>query len=511
MCSFGNENLNAFYVQKSRHYPNGNPKLILCTGDSILLSQCTSIIDGVEEHELFQQRNGKYFDDQAFEEAKICENHRTFFGKEFRGYAGKFKTCKYADHPKNSVQKPSRGVLFKNCKSLLKQQGILLPFGFQICLGCETKIPSAPPEVEGLYPKLPENKKVLALDTVRYEEEEDLSTNEFEDSGLHFDDPRDLDFQQKEEEEEEDSSDDEESTEQAMKELKEDMRKLMKRILKCSDKENKLPRAQKPFNALDQRSRGRMKLALAYTNAYSVSCMTTIENDYMDIWKYARDSGMMEHALGGSNVSTITETLIQAFNNTIPRADKIRILSAFVKQFPKYSMISKFQPPPRSTAEEGIIQDNDDDYNDVDEPLTQEESQTLPNIGICFNQKISRRLWRQAVIHYNSFNHAMAPIAPRKRAAWKLDPQVVELILDHVFSQGVTNNVAFGTYQMKDAQGAKMYVAKTIRESHNAVIVRQLQTLIMQNFPKKNEKGEDLVPPKRTLFKILALMPATGT
>ena len=102
-------------------------------------------------------------------------------------------------------------------------------------------------------------------------------------------------------------------------------------------------------------------------------------------------------------------------------------------------------------------------------------------------------------------------IAPRKRAVWRLDPQVVELILDHVFSQGVTNNVAFGTYRMKDSQGAKAYVAKTIRESHNAVIVRQLQTLIMQNFPRKNEKGEDLVPPKRTLFKILALMPATGT
>ena len=291
------------------------------------------------------------------------------------------------------------------------------------------------------------------------------------------------------------------------------MRDVMRNILRSKGIENKIPLAKKPFSSLDRKTKGRMKRAIAYTNAYSISCMTTMQNDLINVWKYTEDSGIMEQVLGASTVSSIAETLINSFNNAIPRAEKIRILSAFVPQFPKYSMISKFQPPPNSTAKVGSSRDVDgeDDYLDEEEPLTQEESNSVPALQVCFNQKVSRRLWRQAVIHYKSYNHALGPIAPRKRSVWRVDPQVVELILDHVFSQGVTNNVAFGTYRMTDSQGAKAYVAKTIRESHNAVIVRQLQTLIMQNFPRKNAKGEDLVPPKRTLFKILALMPATGT
>ena len=98
--------------------------------------------------------------------------------------------------------------------------------------------------------------------------------------------------------------------------------------------------------------------------------------------------------------------------------------------------------------------------------------------------------------------YAMAPIEGKKRSVWRINPQIVELILDYVLSQGITNNVAFGTYRINDPNGTKTYVARTIREVHNAELVRQLKSIIVEN---------GFTPPSSsTLFKILALLPATG-
>ena len=53
--------------------------------------------------------------------------------------------------------------------------------------------------------------------------------------------------------------------------------------------------------------------------------------------------------------------------------------------------------------------------------------------------------------------------------------------------------MAFGTYAVKDENKDKKYIAKTIREIHNAELIRKLQAIIRENGLQE--------PSVRTLFR----------
>ena len=498
-CRFGKSHVHPFFSTCSA-------AKVDCSENSFTLSDLKEKLNGIELYKILQQTSGIIIEEDQLHVAKICESHYKFYGKKFdQDYAKKQRLCKYPEHFKLVSKKQGiplyQAVSFESSWRLLKEHKMFVPYKTQICLKCATDISS----------KLtnPIDPRTLDLNRMRKTKLELTRVDQGQQQQVLLPEPsdeveepvyvdNDPDYSQEAEEEEEENSDKTESEdegEDTMEAIKEDMRRLQRRIMKIQGLENKIPKSKVPFAGLSSRSKGRIKAIVAQTVKVGISVMTDLDEDILNVWKYCRDSGLIELCMGEEvMVCTMAEVLINAYNNAVNPQEKRRILSAFVPRFPKFAMIKKFNKPDIGPPTN----------QDEQEPLTQEEAKSVPQTEVRFKETITPYLWRQATIHYHTHHHAMAAIDAPIRYVWRVDPQIIELIMDYIFSSDITNNVAFGTYCMKGTDGTKYYVAKTIREAHNSEIVRQLQSLISEHVPASK------VPSPRTLFKILALMPATG-
>ena len=96
--------------------------------------------------------------------------------------------------------------------------------------------------------------------------------------------------------------------------------------------------------------------------------------------------------------------------------------------------------------------------------------------------------------------HILAAPIHAKRFCWKLSDTQVMLMFQYFSSAKAIQNVAYGTYQIKNVDGNKTLIAKVIRRQHNADLIRLIQSMLRDcNLPVLSES---------TLSKMLRLMPA---
>ena len=425
----------------------------MCSKDLVAFNKISSH----EERLLILQRSGK----GLVEVEKICDHHRNLFGFLFeRMFSDKLDSCIMNHQRKTKLQCKVSTYLSQR---LMERDGILLPAGLKICRGCYSKYneliteqedilagPSAPPHEDPIIEDLSDVDSEMAVS-----EGDDLEDNE---------DPE--------------GNNEERSS-----------RSLVKDLLMSKYPKLRLPLAKKKFATLPKTTKYRINQALAGLVITGLEAVTEME-DYLDIYQGFQESRTVEKYLSDDMVpSTVMKEIITAYNHAFEKQERIRILTLLVKDCKSYSVAAKYNPPHYS----------EEDYEDDEDAGNQDEHEQS---GPYFNPPLSYRLWRSAQLLYYTNNFAMCKKESTRRSVWRIDPQIIEMVCDHVLSDSVTNNVAFGTYAIKDNDGKKTYIAKTIREAHNAELVRQLQALIREN---------GFVPPGvSTLHRILSFIPATG-
>lgn len=364
-----------------------------CSGEFKNLMDFSDEIKGIVGWKVIQQRSG------IFINGEICPGHIQFYGSGFeRAFAGKQNNCKFPNCGRSIKEIPKANTLvlsYDISRELLANHHMFLPFGIKVCPTCANWIsenkdqPTDPPTYEEVESNIAEP---LGLDMLRPDHAPSLGD---EDSDVDFD------FEGQEHLVEVEEEDLEYQDEEELKELKNAMRNIMKRLLKDQGiQDTRIPRAKVPLSGLDASTKSRIKKVMSLTTALATSCLTDLQEDMLNIWKYCNDSGCLELGMRDeAMVSTITETLIHAFNNAPRGSEEVRILSTLVPRYPKYSQIRQFNPPDLDDTED----DEEENEFFFTEVLSEDEQLAIPkDMELCFKRKVSRNLWNQARIHYYS-------------------------------------------------------------------------------------------------------------
>ena len=193
--------------------------------------------------------------------------------------------------------------------------------------------------------------------------------------------------------------------------------------------------------------------------------------------------------------------IIVSYNNADSR-ERIRIVTILVRRY-KYSHLKKYNPKwfKDDTQLEDKIEDSDAESDETDQEEEDEEKDD-EDLEEYFDPPLTYRTWRNAQFLYGEYGHPMADAPVHKRCVWRIDLHVINTICDYVMGDKETNKMAHGTYVIRDGNNSRVIIAKTIRETHNAELIRQITSLLKEN---------GMVPPgESTLKKILSIMKATG-
>ena len=384
-CDFGGNNTHKFYSK--------NNAMKKCSGELKKLIDFTDEINDVVGWKVIQQRSGIFID------GEICLGHIQFYGRGFeRGFAGKQNNCKFPNCGRSIKELSKRQlweISYDASKQLLANHHMFIPFGIRVCPECGNWIsenkdkPSDPPAYEEVEST---STQPLGLDMLRPSSPSLVD----EDSDVDFDPEGQENIGEDKEEEDLEYQD-----AQEYEDLIKQQRKLMKQMLEFQGiPDSRIPRAKVPLNGLDASTKSRIKRIMSESVALITSCLTDLQEDRLNIWKYCNDSGCLEMGMRDEAMaSTITETLIHAFNNAPRGSEEVRILSTLVPRYPKYSQIRQFNPPDLDDTED------DDEENEFffTEVLSEDEQLAIPkDVELCFKRKVSRNLWNQARIHYYS-------------------------------------------------------------------------------------------------------------
>jgi len=178
---------------------------------------------------------------------------------------------------------------------------------------------------------------------------------------------------------------------------------------------------------------------------------------------------------------------MKAYNACQDFVQRRQILSLLT---PKYSFayLQQFNP--------GYVPAPEDSDEEVCFNLHRQET----NLPIYWEHKLTQHMYRQAQLHYGSHGRALAPIERHFQARRGTSFPVIMAIFQYVKSQQVTQQVAYGTYQMK-INNVKVNVAKVIREQRNEELQRQISAHI------KELKMD--VPSRSTILTMLNIMRAS--
>ena len=110
------------------------------------------------------------------------------------------------------------------------------------------------------------------------------------------------------------------------------------------------------------------------------------------------------------------------------------------------------------------------------------------------------KMHRKAKVLYSEYDTALQPVERKVHRREKIKSETIRFIVEFLTSEEQQQGVAHGTIQIKDPNGKKVKIARSVRRQQDAELIRQVQVLLKENNLQ--------VPAKSTLRKLFHLMPA---
>ena len=364
-----------------------------------------------------------------------------------------------------------------------------LPAGGKICVNCKDYLKA---EMEG--PHLESDESILRDETIQSDSEsEQIEVDPSFDVDQGVEPPSDVEMGEQEEDQ---SSGNEEVSSETQK-LKTQNKKLYK-LIKSSSFHS--PHARKAFvkksryQKMERTTKWRVDRELARGVAAILEAIFPIhKEDRKYAWENLKNSSLVEKQLGGEQIlGKMWREIIHATNMCRTYEQKVQLLSNFVP-FASYPEFAKHNI---KRKDQGIGKRPDDEEEDgSSDEETDKVEEDLP----CFNPPIHFPLYQKARKHYKRFGYINAPVPKKTRKLEKITPALVDQIVDFISSEEICQNVAYGTYTLRDNKGNKKLIAKVQRKQSTAQIIRQVQALFADaNCP----------PSERTIRRILKIMKA---
>ena len=485
-----------------------------CSGKKIFLNDLTNESfdhKGQMDSDVYKQRCGNFLSQPS---VTTCDRHMKSFLQVFkRFFVDRKRKCLCRFVQKGiDFEKPgltltnghAYPISFEHCQKLHLYFDRFLPCDLKVCSKCRRYIKNEIEKHEEMLNK-PIAPPLSEMDT----DEQDPSTSGLDLADLELNVDPDTDnsgdaaesSEEQYDSQDQDSDDSDDSSAPDKKKM-EHVRNLLKACGKKGHIPRPLKRKQKVGN-LGKSKKKRMNETITDTIVPLIEHFSPEKQEQAKIYQNWINSGLVEKKIGEDKVSDfLLRDIILSYNNADSR-QRIRIVTILVRRY-KYSYLKKFNPKwfKDDKELEDEIEDSEAESDETDKEEEDEEEDDDEDLAEYFDPPLTYKTWRNAQFLYGEYGHPMADAPIHKRCVWRIDPHVINTICDYVMGDKVTNKMAHGTYVIRDGNNSKVIIAKTIRETHNAELIRQINSLLKEN---------GMVPPgESTLKKILSIMKATG-
>ena len=458
-----------------------------CGGPILKLNDCKDNLLGVNEAYLIALRTGKLAN--LTRDETICHQHRTVFGVAFKRTLNAKKCMKC-----NTTFKKDRKfeVTVEQNELMLKLTRMTLPVSGPVCSFCLNALNELKNQKEARQ----DNNLVLEED-MDVQDEEGLPATQSTIASQETEMETDDDYTQSQPYSFTSSQNSDGNSKPVL-----NQRDKFYEFVNSSSFNIRIARKvrlkKRRYKSIDRATKWNMMSNMAKGIGAMLESIIENKDDRQVAWADLKQSGFVERYLDGEAILSGTmREIINALNRATSRHQRIQILSNFVTRF-RYRDFAKHNVQKRSAKAEETqtSSESSDAASDEESSKDTEIQEKMP----CINPPLSWRLYKAARIHFKRHGLLNEPVVKAKQKREKISPEVIDAVFDFVTGDEVTQNVAYGTYQIKNVDGNKTLIAKVIRRQHNADLIRLIQSMLRDcNLPVLSES---------TLSKMLRLMPA---
>lgn len=364
------------------------------------------------------------------ETLNICQNHRDKIGKHF--IRDRKLSCKCPTHnsgPKTLKDKPKKIVTSDLSQQLWSGLHIMIPFGSFLCNSCYKE------QLEKLAERMEESDEDIFDSnsqpySVAYSEDLFPASAPLEDSFC------------------------DDSYHVPSQDALPSRRDALNNYLTLSNNNVKCTYTlTKPFEELSVSRQYKLVDLMATTICSTLRTVNSLPGNDSAIWKKIIDSGIMHQRMRGERpMCKLLEESIKTWNASANKNVQKQLLTLLITKY-SYPQLDAFNSKQYRSKNPVALEEGG-----VSEALITNAIKNLHWIPA-----LTKYAYDHASKRYAESGFALNPIVSASHFVWRLEREVIALIMSFITSDEIIQGMAYGTFTMTDDSGEKKVMAKVVR------------------------------------------------